>query len=146
MGWTPLTASCVSTWSVEIHLKEASTEGAITMALDTAKHVFHAHGADEHGRVVFSRKLSRAKVALKACAGAHHWNRKLQRLGHNMRLIPPAYVKLLVVRQKNDAADAEAISAAAQRPRMRFVAVRSVAEQVSALVFRARDLVVRQRV
>jgi transposase len=63
-----------------------------------------------------------------------------------MRLIPPAYVKLLVVRQKNDAADAEAISAAAQRPRMRFVAVRSVAEQVSALVFRARDLVVRQRV
>lgn len=132
-------------------------EKVITIGLDIAKHVFHAHGADERGQMVFSRKLTRAKVtgffagqprcvvALEACAGAHHWGRELQRLGHDVRLIPPAYVKPFVKRQKNDAADAEAICEAAQRPSMRFVAVKSEAQQASALVFRARDLVVRQR-
>jgi transposase len=132
-------------------------EQVTTIGLDIAKHVFHAHGADERGRAVFSRKLSRTKllaffgrqprcvVALEACAGAHHWGRELQRLGHEVRLIPPAYVKPFVKRQKNDAADAEAICEAAQRPSMRFVAVKTEAQQASALVFRARDLVVRQR-
>jgi transposase len=132
-------------------------EQVTTIGLDIAKHVFHAHGADERGRTVFSRKVSRAKlisffagqpccvVALEACAGAHHWGRQLERLGHEVRLIPPAYVKPFVKRQKNDAADAEAICEAAQRPSMRFVAVKSEAQQASALVFRARDLVVRQR-
>ncbi len=132
-------------------------EEVITIGLDIAKHVFHAHGADERGRAVFSRKLSRAKllafferqprclVALEACAGAHHWGRELMRLGHDVRLIPPAYVKPFVKRQKNDAADAEAICEAAQRPSMRFVAVKSEEQQASALVFRARDLAVRQR-
>lgn len=128
-----------------------------TIGLDIAKHVFHAHGADALGRQVFSRKIGRGKlleffakqsrclVALEACGGAHHWARELIRLGHEVRLIPPAYVKPFVKRQKNDAADAEAICEAAQRPNMRYVAVKSEEQQASALVFRTRDLLVRQR-
>lgn len=128
-----------------------------TIGLDIAKTVFHAHGADERGRGVFSKRLTRAKllaffaaqprciVALEACGGAHHWARELRALGHEVRLIPPAYVKPFVKRHKNDAVDAEAICEAAQRPSMRFVAVKSEEQQASALVFRTRDLLVRQR-
>jgi len=128
-----------------------------TIGLDIAKTVFHAHGADERGRCVFSKRLTRAKllvffaaqprctVALEACGGAHHWARELTALGHDVRLIPPAYVKPFVKRHKNDAVDAEAICEAAQRPSMRFVAVKSEEQQASALVFRTRDLLVRQR-
>lgn len=128
-----------------------------TIGLDIAKNVFHAHGADERGAMVFSRKLTRAKlldffagqpssvVALEACGGAHHWARELQAMGHDVRLIPPAYVKPFVKRNKNDAVDAEAICEAAQRPGMRFVAVKSEEQQAAGLVFRTRDLVVRQR-
>jgi len=102
-------------------------EQDITIGLDIAKHVFHAHGADGRGAKLFSKRISRSGllaffarqprcvVALEACAGAHHWGRELQRLGHKVRLIPPAYVKPFVKRQKNDAADAEAICEAAQR-------------------------------
>ena len=129
----------------------------ITIGLDIAKNVFHAHGADERGAMVFSRKLTRGKlleffarqpactVALEACGGAHHWARQLQALGHDVRLIPPAYVKPFVKRNKNDAVDAEAICEAAQRPGMRFVAVKTEEQQAAGLVFRTRDLVVRQR-
>jgi transposase len=125
--------------------------------LDIAKNVFHAHGADERGAMVFSRKLSRGKlldffarqapclVALEACGGAHHWARELKAIGHDVRLIPPAYVKPFVKRNKNDANDAEAICEAAQRPGMRFVAVKSEEQQAAGLVFRTRDLAVRQR-
>jgi transposase len=132
-------------------------EQVITIGLDIAKHVFHAHGADERGQKVFSKRISRSGllaffgrqprcvVALEACAGAHHWGRELQRLGHEVRLIPPVYVKPFVKRQKNDAADAEAICEAAQRPSMRFVAVKSEESQASAMVFRGRDLLVGQR-
>ena len=85
------------------------------------------------------------RVLLEACGGAHHWARQLTQLGHEVRLIPPAYVKPFVKRQKNDAIDAEAICEAAQRPSMRFVAVKSERQQAAGLVFRTRDLLVRQR-
>jgi len=128
-----------------------------TIGLDIAKNVFHAHGTDTSGRPLFSRKISRTKlleffgkqphclVALEACGGAHHWARELTLLGHRVKLIPPAYVKPFVKRHKNDAVDAEAICEAAQRPNMRFVAIKSEEQQASALVFRTRDLLVRQR-
>lgn len=128
-----------------------------TIGLDIAKQVFHAHGADASGSPVFSRRVTRQKliaffasqprctVAMEACAGAHHWGRELIKLGHEVRLIPPVYVKPFVKRQKNDAADAQAICEAAQRPTMRFVPVKSEEQQASAAVFRARDLLVRQR-
>jgi transposase len=130
---------------------------AITIGLDIAKHVFHVHGADERGRVIFRKRISRGKllgffaaqpictVALEACGGAHHWARHLTQLGHQVRLIPPAYVKPFVKRQKNDANDAEAICEAAQRRSMRFVAMKSERQQAAGLVFRTRDLLVRQR-
>jgi transposase len=141
----------------KLYLREASMEEVITIGLDIAKHVFHAHGADERGRAVFSKRISRAKlleffasqprcvVALEACGGAHHWARQLISLGHDVRLIPPAYVKPFVKRHKNDAIDAEAICEAAQRPSMRFVAIKSEEQQAAGLVFRTRDLLVRQR-
>ena len=128
-----------------------------TIGLDIAKNVFHAHGVDERGRALFSRKISRTKlldffagqarcgVALEACGGAHHWARELRDMGHEVRLIPPAYVKPFVKRHKNDAIDAEAICEAAQRPNMRFVAIKGEEQQASGMIFRTRDLLVRQR-
>jgi transposase len=137
--------------------QEASVEEVSTIGLDIAKSVFHAHGADATGRQLFSQRITRAKVleffagqprclvAMEACGSSHHWARELTELGHDVRLIPPAYVKPFVKRQKNDAADAEAICEAALRPNMRFVAVKSEEQQASGLVFRTRDLLIRQR-
>ena len=128
-----------------------------TIGLDLAKSVFQAHGADASGAVVFRKKLRREQVlaffanqprclvAMEACGGGHYWAREIARLGHQIRLIPPSYVKPFVKRQKNDAADAEAICEAAQRPTMRFVQPKSAEAQGAATVFRARDLLVRQR-
>ena len=128
-----------------------------TVGLDIAKSVFQAHGADASGEVVFRKKLRRGQllaffagqprclVAMEACASAHHWAREIGALGHETRLIAPAYVKPFVKRQKNDAADAEAICEAAQRPTMRFVQPKSAEAQAAAVIFRTRDLLVRQR-
>jgi transposase len=136
---------------------EASMEKVSIIGLDIAKSVFQAHGADASGGVVFRKKINRARlleffasqppctVAMEACGGAHHWAREITKLGHEVKLIAPKYVKPFVKRQKNDVADAEAICEAACRPTMRFVAVKSETVQASALVFRTRDILVRQR-
>ena len=109
----------------------------VTIGLDIAKSVFQVHGVDESGEVVVRRQLRRAQllpffaklapclIGIEACATAHHWARELSELGHDVRLMPPSYVKPYVKRQKNDAADAEAICEAVTRPTMRFVEVKS---------------------
>lgn len=127
------------------------------IGVDLAKSVFQLHGATQSGTPVFRKKLSRrqfrafmekhapCRVAMEACASAHYWGREIEALGHEVRLIPPIYVKPFVKRQKNDAADAEAITEAALRPTMRFVPVKTAEQQSRAMVFKTRDLLVRQR-
>ena len=128
-----------------------------TIGLDLAKTIFQVHGVDAEGGVVIRRRLRRAEVAkffarlapclvgVEACAGAHFWARTIAELGHEVRLMPPAYVKFYVRRQKNDLADAAAICEAVTRPSMRFVPIKSEAQQAMLLIHRARDLLVRQR-
>jgi len=127
------------------------------VGLDIAKNAFHAHGAACDGSVVFRKTLSRGRVleflteldrcvvAMEACAGAHYWGREIMALGHEVKLIHPQYVKPYVKRQKNDAADAEAIAEAASRPSMRFVAVKGAEQQGQAMVLKTRDLLTGQR-
>ena len=128
-----------------------------TIGVDLAKNVFQLHGATADGSVVFRKKLSRLQfarfmaghgpctVAMEACAGAHHWAREFARQGHCVRLIAPHYVKPFIKRQKNDAADAEAIVEAALRPTMRFVEPKSADQQARAIAFRTREQLVKQR-
>lgn len=127
------------------------------VGLDLAKHVFQVHGVDVAGRVVFNKSVRRDKllaffsglpkclVGLEACGSAHHWARELIKLGHDARMMPPAYVKPYVRRQKNDAADAAAVCEAVSRPSMRFVAVRSVVNQAELMRHKAREMLVAQR-
>jgi len=127
------------------------------IGIDLAKRVFHLHGARVDGSVAFRKKLSRLQllaffaqhpkciVAMEACATAHGWGREFEKLGHDVRLIAPNYVKPFVKRQKNDAADAEAIVEAALRPTMRFVAVKTEDQQARAMLFRTRQIFVGQR-
>jgi transposase len=129
----------------------------ITIGLDIAKSVFQVHGEDAAGQAVVAKRLGRAKVerffaalppalvGMEACGSAHHWARLLTAQGHTVRLMPAAYVKPYVKRNKTDGRDAEAICEAVRRPSMRFVAMKSVAQQCDRAVHRARDLLVRQR-
>ena len=128
-----------------------------TIGLDLAKQVFQVHGIDAEGVVVLRRRLRRSEVVkffdtlpdcligIEACATAHHWARELSQLGHQVKLIPPSYVKAYVKRGKTDAADAEAICEAVSRPSMRFVPPKSVEQQPALMLHRSRDLLVRQR-
>ena len=129
----------------------------ITIGLDIAKNVFQVHGIDEEGVVVVRRKLRRRQVlaffgrlppclvGLEACATSHYWARELSKLGHEVRMMPPRYVKPYVKRNKNDAADAEAICEAVQRPTMRFVPIKTPEQQSVLMLHRTRQLFVRQR-
>lgn len=127
------------------------------IGIDLAKNLFQLHGAYKDGSVAFRKRVTRGKllyflgkqppclVAMEACGGAHHWAREIRQLGHRVHILPPAYVKPFVKRQKNDMADAEAIAEAASRPTMRVVSVKTEEQQARAMLFRVRDLVVRQR-
>ena len=128
-----------------------------TIRLDIAKSVFQVHGVDAAGRVVIRRQLKRRHVlaffqklrpcliGIEACASSHHWSRELQALGHSVRLMPPAYVKPYVKRQKNDMADAEAICEAVARANMRFVPTKTPEQQSGLVLHRTRHLFVRQQ-
>jgi transposase len=128
-----------------------------TLGIDIAKFVFQLHGIDTNGVVVLQKKLRRGAVlnflsklepcliGMEACATSHHWARESAALGHDVRLIPPAYVTPYVKRQKNDAADAEAICEAVTRPNMRFVPVKTQEQQGVLVLHRSRDLLMRQR-
>ena len=128
-----------------------------TIGLDLAKSVFQLHAVDANGDVVWRKKLRRTAllgalakippclVGIEACATSHYWAREISALGHQVRLMPPAYVKAYLRRQKNDAADAEAICEAVQRPMMRFVPVKSAERQAVLVLHRSRELLVRQR-
>ncbi len=132
-------------------------EDNIIIGVDLAKNVFQLHGASRDGHVLFRKKLSRTQfkkfmlnhnpclVAMEACPSSHYWAREFSKYGHDVRLIPPIYVKPFVKRQKNDAADAEAIVEAALRPNMSFVTAKSAETQALAMMVRTRDQLVSQR-
>jgi len=129
----------------------------IRIGLDTSKHVFQMHGVDENDQPVLRQRIRRSEVekvfaklpptriGMEACGASHYWARVLRRLGHEVLLIPPQYVKAYVRRGKNDAIDAEAICEAMGRPRTRFVPVKSAGQQAALTMLGVRDLLVKQR-
>jgi transposase len=132
-------------------------QAVTTVGFDIAKSVFQVHGINGEGQVAirqqlrrsrvlgFFKKLSPCVVGIEACASSHHWSRELQALGHTVRLMPPAYVKPYLKRQKNDATDAEAICEAVQRPSMRFVPTKTPDQQACLMLHRTRHLFIRQQ-
>ena len=128
-----------------------------TIGIDLAKNVFQIHGADARGKAVLKKALKREQMAafftnlppcligMEACGSAHYWARKLEALGHTVKLMAPQFVKPYVKTNKNDAADAEAICEAVTRPTMRFVPIKSFEQQAAGMVLRTRDLLIRQR-
>jgi transposase len=132
-------------------------QSVTTIGLDIAKSVFQVHGIDAAGNVIIRRQLKRryvlaffqklppCLVGLEACASSHHWSRELRAFGHTVRLMPPAYVKPYIKRQKNDAADAEAICEAVMRPTMRFVETKTPEQQSCLMLHRTRHLFIRQQ-
>jgi transposase len=132
-------------------------QAVTTIGLDIAKSVFQIHGVDAAGNVIVRRQLKRRYVlpffqklppcliGVEACASSHHWSRELRALGHTVRLMPAAYVKPYVKRQKNDAADAEAICEAVTRANMRFVATKTLEQQSCLMLHRTRHLFIRQQ-
>ncbi len=128
-----------------------------TIGLDLAKNIFQIHGINESGEVAFNRALRRAQVltffeslepclvGIEACGTSHHWAREISKLGHDVKLIPPVYVKPYVKRGKSDAVDAAAICEAVTRPTMRFVEIKTPEQQAILAVHRTRDLIVRQQ-
>ena len=159
MGWmAPLRHLSAKLLSDRISSEWEPSMGEVTtIGLDLAKHVFQVHGVDAEGATVLRKQLRRAQVlaffgrlppclvGLEACATAHYWGRELRALGHEVRLMPAQYVKAYIKRNKHDAADAEAICEAVQRPTMRFVPVKTADQQAAVLLHRGRERLVRQR-
>jgi transposase len=139
------------------HMRGAVQMQITTIGLDIAKNVFQLHGIDAKEKVVVRRQLRRGQViaffktlppcliGMEACATAHYWARELRKLGHEVRLMPAKDVKAYVKRNKNDAADAEAICEAVRRPTMRFVRIKSAEQQGQLMQHRTRDVLIRQR-
>ena len=158
LGGRPPNGITVPSWPVvKPQLKGTVRMQATMIGLDIAKSIFHAWGVDAQGKPVLSRRLGRAAVktffeklpaatiGIEACGSSHYWARQLQALGHTVRLLPAAYVKPFVRRNKTDARDAEAICVAMQQPNMRFVPIKTVEQQTSRGIETARDLLVKQR-
>jgi transposase len=128
-----------------------------TIGLDLAKRVFQVHGIDDQGQVVVQKQLQRSEVlewfgeqepclvGMESCATSTYWAREIGKLGHEVKLMPPAYVKPYVRRQKNDKTDAAAICEAVSRPPMRFVAVKTMEQQAVQVLHRTRELLIAQR-
>jgi len=128
------------------------------IGLDLAKRIFQVHGIDEDHQVVIQKSLQRSEllawfgqlepclVGMEACATAHYWAREIGKLGHDVKLIPPVYVKPYVRRQKNDRADAAAICEAVSRPSMRFAGTKTIGQQTVQVLHRSRELLIKQRV
>ena len=129
----------------------------IRIGMDTSKHAFQLHGVNaaeepvlrkklrRHDMVAFFTKLPPTVIGIEACGGSHHWARLLQALGHEVKMLPPQFVKPYLKRGKNDAADAEAICEAMSRPTMRFVLVKTPDQQAALMLIGLRDRLIRQR-
>jgi transposase len=143
--------------SLELKRRRPSVEQVIRIGMDTSKHVFQLHGVNETEQPVLRKKLRRQEmvaffeklpptaIAIEACGGSHHWARLLESFGHEVKLIPPQYVKPYVKRGKNDAADAEALCEAMSRPAMRFVPAKSAEQQAALMLMGVRDRLIRNR-